>query len=361
MAPQHAFQTLPFKFPKTSLPTKVEGSGSISKEELCALKYKGALARPSKYALACDKIPWDRDVLDSLPPMERLVTIAIGFKCTDGIVLATDSQITRGTSKKTGPKLFPVLSFPEHERLATVIAGAGGVGFMQRAVSTIALELKTLTDPSLEDVRATIESSLLAFYKTHMYPRPGWEEVDFSLLVGCWTEKDGFSLLKTQQTAVNPLLDKTGYSAIGSGVYVSEYALDLVFEMGLNVEHAKMLATFCIKAAKDYASYCGGDTRIHALQFSELGGGVTKNISRPEVERCEKHSTDLYDVVKSLFQLVDTDTFSDDVIVEDFTNLIRDNIIEFRTKHREGLAAQRLREAKRLERLVAASKPQSRT
>src|SRR5437867_3380692 len=64
-----------------------------------------------------------------LPKPERAVTIGVGFKCSDGIVLATDTQYTSGPLKTHGPKLFPLFAPIELPDLAVVVAGAGRVSF----------------------------------------------------------------------------------------------------------------------------------------------------------------------------------------------------------------------------------------
>ena len=262
------------------------------------------------------------------------MTIGIGFKCSDGLVLATDTQYTRGSIKTHGPKLFPIVGAPERSDLAVVVAGAGHVAFMKRAIEKISVSLASLSSPSMENVRVLIEDELVAFYRKHIYPHPKHQDVSFSLLVGAWTVSDGWNLFRTAETAVEPVVSATGYDSIGSGQYVSEYALDLVFEGGLNVDHAKILAAFCIKAAKDFVDYCGGKTRIFVLTADGAGGHI-KTVSPIEIEHRENYATELYEIVRDLLQLLDTDGFSDDEVVGALTNIVRDSIIGFRAKQRE--------------------------
>lgn len=103
------------------------------------------------------------------------MTIVIGFKCADGLVLATDTQYTRRGYRSNGPKLFlDKLNRPD---LNVLIAGAGTVTYMRRAIEMFWSELKCLSDPTTESVRAKAEKAFADFYKAHLYPNPADDHV----------------------------------------------------------------------------------------------------------------------------------------------------------------------------------------
>jgi hypothetical protein len=53
------------------------------------------------------------------------------------------------------------------ETWPSLIAGAGRVGFMRRAVEKIEAALAGCSDPTVKDVQAITEAELLDFYETH--------------------------------------------------------------------------------------------------------------------------------------------------------------------------------------------------
>ena len=168
------------------------------------------------------------------------MTIGIGFKCRDGIVLATDTKYTQGDYKSHGPKLFTLFAPHDLPDLAVVIAGAGTVPFMKGAVAKIEEHLRELDAPNDKSVQRTIESTLLEYFALHVFPRPShWDQVYVELLIGLWTRHDGFTLLASDDTNVLPVTHYgTAARAIGLGKYVADYALGLVFDVGFTlVQH----------------------------------------------------------------------------------------------------------------------------
>jgi 20S proteasome alpha/beta subunit len=283
-----------------------------------------------------------------LPP-EYAVTIGIGFKCNDGLVLATDTKYTEGDFKSHGPKLFQLLGPVERPDLAVVIAGAGHVPFMKRAIEDIDSALRALSAPSTENVRTTTESVLVAFYEKHVYPRPShWWSAEFELILGVWTQTDGYVMLSSNGTTVSPVVTLgTASTCIGLGKHVSEYALALVFQSTLSVENAKFMAAFAIKAAKDYVDSCGGETKIYTLKDDASGFRVHR-VMKVEVETAEKYSVELYDTAKYLLDTLDTESIADDESVDVVMGIIKESITDFRKKQKEWKEKMRkLREKKK--------------
>lgn len=205
---------------------------------------------------------------------------------------------------------------------------------MRRAAEKLIDSLGVLTSPSMEDVRQTIEDQLARFHADHIYPNPRFAEMGqvFEFLIAVYTAGDGYELFRSSQSALNPV--KT-HDCIGSGVYVSEYAIDIVYDpgFGLTIDEAKFLAAFSIKAAKDYVNSCGGATKIHAMFLNESGKCIVQNTAEVGVKFREEQSVAVYESFKILLKAMDVDGIEDGY-VETFTDHIRDVIIEFRKKQR---------------------------
>lgn len=330
-------------------------------------------------ALACDRLhreePSDFQEPDNFHPLfdpikhdlrqeERAVTIALGFLCTDGVVLATDTQYTAGGMKSQGPKLFNLFAAPILPRrdLAVLVAGAGRVPFMKRAVERIEEALRSLSNPTNHDVRETIEAILLQFYAQHVYPMPDYKQAnaDFQLIVGVWTRADGFGLYTTDETTINTVVRSSGHCSIGTGRPLSEYALDLICEPFITVENAKFAATLAIKAAKDYVGSCGGRTRIQALVESDSGCLFSRGMDS-EVDDAEQQADTIFDITKYLLQYLDTDGVPDDESVLAMTDQLKEKIIQFRQKRKQQREQSRKRrfeaERRRLEKESGLKQP----
>jgi len=273
------------------------------------------------------------------------MTIGIGFKCNDGIVIAADTQYTRGPSKSHGPKIFPLFVPDGRPDLAVVVVGAGTVGFMKRAVENIEAALVGCSGPTLKDVQAITEAELLDFYKTHIYPSPGPQKPDFELILGIWTKVDGFGLLKTEKTIATPAAPHgSGYCSIGLGQYVSEYALGLTYPAGgPTVEGTKLIAAFCVKAAKDYVDYCGGKTKIWTLKRDGPGVRVYRMLP-VEVADAEQYSEDLFVTLRYILQCLDPEASPGEDSVGLLTDILRDGVLRFRNKQAE--RREKIREAR---------------
>lgn len=319
------------------------GSGSNSRQALCGTE-------PFEAALVCDKLPWKElddfqryRQRDPLPLPERAVTIGIGVLCTDGIVIATDTQYTRGGFKSHGPKLFDL--FPMKRGNVSIVAcGAGTVSSMKMAIRKLEDRLEDISDPSLEQVKGLIEEVLLDFYRKHVYPVPDHMQTpDFELLLGVWTKKDNrFDLLRTDSTTVTEVVTYgTGHCCIGTGIPLSEYALSLMYQTGISTENATFLASFCIKAAKDYVGSCGGRTNIHILRHN----GTIHSVPSFEVTDAETYSDDLFDIIRAVLDCLDPEALPDDTTIGTVTDHLKNSIIEFRNKQKA--RRERLRKLRR--------------
>lgn len=299
-------------------------------------------------AFACGKLPWeepdnfpdiyhDSDTPEQIQP-ERAVTIGIGFKCHDGIVIATDTQYSRGGFKTHGPKLFDFFAPAQLPNLSVLAAGAGRVSYMKMAIAKLEEALRHIPDPSLSEVKDSVEKSLQQVFQSHIYPMPteAQNSAAFELLLGVWTRKDGYALLQTDGTAVTQeMVHGSGYCLIGSGIPLSAYALDLSWSPGmLTVETAKFLATFSIKAAKDYVNSCGGKTKTYILK-QDADGYRGHRVYDAEVVDLESYSEDVFSLLKSILVCLDPDYGFDKESIGMLTDMLRDSIIAARDKQKD--------------------------
>jgi hypothetical protein len=245
------------------------------------------------------------------------MTIGIGFKCDDGILLAADTQYTKGAYKGHGPKIFPLFNGlglgQERSDLSVVIAGSGRVAFMTRAIEKLEPALGSLTDPTFGDIQHVLEEELLDFYETYIYPKPDSsrereERYGFELLIGVWAkaEPSKFQLFKSEDVTVNKV---QGKAAIGMGFSVADYALDLMHQYPLSVDGTIFPAALAIKAAKDHVDYCGG----HTIMWTIRGDAKPRRVQRvsgDEVLEAEEYSEEMFEAVRDLVAFIEPETIS---------------------------------------------------
>jgi len=212
------------------------------------------------------------------------MTIAAGFMCLDGIVLAVDSQYTGGIGKNSGQKIFPLW---QKRYYSVTLASAGSVAMAKRAVETF----KALVDErigdrntTLDELRETLEDALCTVHAKHIYPAPADERpvVDFWLLMAAWTP-GGFELFRSDVTAVTPV---EANACIGIGSYLGNYLAELLCHRGplRHVEDIKPIAAHIISCAKGYVDGCGLNTFVRVL----TDRGIDERIGKDEITDAEE-------------------------------------------------------------------------
>lgn len=278
------------------------------------------------------------------------MTVAVGFKCDDGVILSTDSQYTMGAAKTDGPKIFICADTAD---FAVAVAGAGRIAFMKRAVEKIEDSLLGLKSPTHKEIRLKVEESLVQFHKDYIYPMPAdkQEKARFELIVGVWSSNGGFQLLKTEETTVDVVKDN--YCSIGWGFYVTDYALNLMASWEHSVEGAKLVAAICVKAAKDHVDYCGGDTRMIAVH--DTPPFCIERILASEIKDIEDYASELTETLRMIISALDikAESSSDDAeYLDAVTNSLKGRMAEFREKQQKARESAKRRQQRVQRRLL---------
>jgi 20S proteasome alpha/beta subunit len=196
------------------------------------------------------------------------MTIGVGFRCQDGVVIATDSQYSLDISKSRGQKIFPI---PSNGHYAITIGGAGGSDQIKWAVAEIgrslATEIGTRPTTTLE-IQQTLEGVLKRSFAEHVDPAPSEERrwLDYGLLIAVWTAEEGARLFNSQRTVVVEVANPN-YVSMGVGSYLAEYVLHAFFDRTwmLCVDEATAVSAYIVTMAKEYVEGCGGSTFVRVL------------------------------------------------------------------------------------------------
>jgi 20S proteasome alpha/beta subunit len=201
------------------------------------------------------------------------LTIIIGLKCEDGVVIASDSQqeFGRGVSVKrlnTG-KIYLI-----GDRFA--FAGAGVSAHIEKAVDAIDMGIKegkkhkAGADLSEDECVSAMERSMLAIYKVYNIERAKFlgdpkEKEFFSpiLIVGCVEAANGQTKGKLGNHCLfivhsEGVVEKiSDYATAGSGAAYAELHLKNSYVKGMKVQEATALAYYVIEEVKSIDVNCG--------------------------------------------------------------------------------------------------------
>jgi len=197
------------------------------------------------------------------------VTIGVGFKCVDGIVLCSDTQITFQGSHKFHQNKICEIELPSAGGWACfTFAGDPDLMMMfkDRLVDSMG---KADYIPTGHNTRKLIETTL-ARMKNVIMPNPYGLFTLFGLSIG-----SDLQLIKTSKITVNevPLYDYVGVGDSSIVRYLESLFLSGPFH--LTIKTAAVIATYFVAKAKAFVDGCGGDTNLIEL----LPGGSLRECS----------------------------------------------------------------------------------
>ena len=204
----------------------------------------------------------------------RSVTIAIGFNCSDALLLGADTEVNTGQiSKLDSSKIFR----KDHKNgIKSAITYSGSLTYGRMAMQHIEQSLGALpsADLTISEMRKRIEKEVFQLNKEHIYPHPDRYNVACDLLIALWSPKDNSAaLLWTENSSVNELL---GYAAIGVGNYLAHYLIRPKYKPTMVEKDIRPLAIEAIEAAKNFVPGCGGFTELIKLTRNGILGQVER-------------------------------------------------------------------------------------
>lgn len=190
------------------------------------------------------------------------MTIALGILATDGVVIATDTQIGVQDYLKTHQGKLVVAHFgpSDNKSAAIAITGAGSVGYLARIKQDLLNAFYNSTISTTVDLHAYLDQYIHNFYKTHVIPFAEYhaaERPEVALLLGA--EYDGdFRLLATEKNVCRRSLQ---YDAVGAGAMYAQILLGRLYTP-VNLTAAAILAAYVVFHVKASIDGCGKDTHV---------------------------------------------------------------------------------------------------
>lgn len=209
--------------------------------------------------------------------IKKAMTIAIGFRCSDGILLCADTQHTCPGIMKTRRTKAYFYDFPRNgSKVAFVFSGSVEYAKMaiQRISSAVGRIRKGTLD--LDSVHRETQRELEEIYAKHIFPHPRFKDVDgpgFDLLMACFAGHEcGSDLFSTCESSVCKVEDS--YVCLGAGTYLAEFLLKNRYETGTDLYGAAGLALGVLKKVKEHVDGCGGYSEMVYLRYDGSSGQI---------------------------------------------------------------------------------------
>jgi ATP-dependent protease HslVU (ClpYQ) peptidase subunit len=200
------------------------------------------------------------------------VTIIVGIKCKDAIVLGSDSQLTYGNSKRLdGTKIETVL----FGSLPVLVAQAGCVIMSGRAVDILTALVRQYAPQTPDDVALMAQKAMrdLRLDQQQLYGCSAEELDEIFRKQGVEAEiMLGFFMNETAHIYTVSLAkalyfkSKSYYEAIGCGAPLGMFLLSENASPDMEVRLASLIAIYAIEIVKRNDAFCGGPTKIGIIK-----------------------------------------------------------------------------------------------
>lgn len=196
----------------------------------------------------------------------KRMAIVAGFKCSDGILLASDTLYSGAVQNQHGPKLWVL-----HDNDPVVVFGgaARSVAALTRARDEIRRKIRP--GSSLQRTLDMIDDVLKKV--NEKFSPPGDCPDVQALVVIRAKDQDGSRLYQNvaSKVALSPVDAATVCVGVDS---LGDYFAESLFNEGMALRWAKVVAAHLVWNCKRYASgYCGGDTNF--IEIPNEGPPIT--------------------------------------------------------------------------------------
>jgi hypothetical protein len=209
------------------------------------------------------------------------MTIALGFVCDGGLVLAADSEMTTDTGRFDDDKIwyFKIRRKPKEDEPLPVfkvgVAGSGNRQFLIAFKEAVRHELKAQEVNTLDEAEAVIRGVLHEIHVDHIYKIGApHERYDYNIssIIGI-VAADGLRLLCSELTALTPV---ERFYTVGAGPELVRFLVSQYGTQRPDVHDAAFLASQVLIHGIKHVRDVGGDRRIMVLYEMKTDSGWVK-------------------------------------------------------------------------------------
>jgi len=186
------------------------------------------------------------------------MTIALGFKCIDGIAILTDSLETDGATKRFVDKIW---GYQVGREWGIAIASAGEADLADSFTDNLG---------GLLGAKAFDENKLLLTLRTAIaHTRRTYPDSPFAMLVGIYGPHFFRKLYRVTEGSEH-LGPVQRYEALGIGSQLAKFICAQMFSQFALVEEAIRLGIFVISRVNEHVDGCGGPIAIIASKRNQI-------------------------------------------------------------------------------------------
>lgn len=190
------------------------------------------------------------------------MTIAMGFRVTNGVLICSDTEHSGGRLVGRERKVIPVV-FPQGRALFSFSADNADLALatIQRCEKALQNTKSGLSSHS--EMAELVERVTRAQYRKHVLATPDARgESIYQILAALWHRESGTALYSTWQGSIRRC---DTYECVGSGFYLGKYLIHSMFDPTMDIDAVRLVATYVMTQVKDNVDGCGGRTHMIAL------------------------------------------------------------------------------------------------
>jgi 20S proteasome alpha/beta subunit len=184
---------------------------------------------------------------------KRVMTIAIGHRCADGVLVAADRQVTKEDLSKTSES--KVLSFSGVSGIFAIACASENLNATRTVINKIKAILSTISINDDNHLETHVTKIMADWYGTYGQIKPP-ESV---MILGSRLNGQKAKLFRCEPPST--FLFSPSYVAAGAGESVTDPIYDLLFDVGSGtvIQALRRVCYLMYRAKKDNA-FCGGST-----------------------------------------------------------------------------------------------------
>ncbi|MGA8529505.1 MAG: hypothetical protein WB622_07305 [Acidobacteriaceae bacterium] len=208
------------------------------------------------------------------------MTICIGMRARDGLVMAADAQESDTYYKRSQQKIFPWLGAvaagepPPPPQMACLFTGAGDAGYIDAFIDE---SMKGITHDMKDSVlEEHLRQSILSFHERHLFPLATTQNrPEIEMVIGTYCQFQTRLYVSHGSTLRTAL----SHCAVGIGAHYALGIMQDFFDVS-SIRETELIAAYVIAATKESIDGCGKYTAIYSLHGPTIVEGTEGSPSR---------------------------------------------------------------------------------
>jgi 20S proteasome alpha/beta subunit len=204
------------------------------------------------------------------------MTIGVGFRFADGILLGTDEQVTYDTELKTAGSKIAISSL-KRTGYSLVMAGAGHLGHLEKLweMSTRTLDRGKKTHDA---ARGLLEKVVRRLFLDVVCPYDATHAASDGMVEALIAFRGTDGEMGFWKTATTTLVDAEDCECIGSGAISGTFFASKNYRVATSYHEAVVIMTDILRLTKDFNPYCSGTSEIVGIHGD---GRVSEKLENP--------------------------------------------------------------------------------